>query len=152
LLRVASMTNFQRKGAISNTHVGREFEEAAHRFFEQKGIPLQPGFSVPIGHRVKKPHKFDLGSERPPILVECKSFTWTEGGNVPSAKIRGMNEAMLHFSVAPPRYRKILFILRDMHKGRSLGSYYVKTQGHLIPKGVEVWEFDFDSNVGSQIS
>lgn len=148
---MSEINNFQRKGAISNTHAGREFEEAARLFFQQIGIELQPCFSVAIGGRVKKSHKFDLGSERPPILVECKSFTWTEGGNSPSAKIRGMNEVMLHFSAAPPEYRKILFILRHLRRETSLGAHYIKTQGHLIGEGVEIWEFDFDSKQGSRI-
>lgn len=95
---MAGPNNFQRRGAISNTHAGREFEEAARLFFENTGIPLNPAFSVPVGTRIKKCHKFDLGSENPPILVECKSYTWTETGNSPSAKIRGMNEVMLLFS------------------------------------------------------
>ena len=106
--------NFQRVGAISNTHAGREFEEAARLFFARAGIPLQRSFSAPVGFEVKKSHKFDLGSENPPILVECKSYTWTSGGNSPSAKIRGMNEVMLLFSVAPDHYRKILFVLKHL--------------------------------------
>ena len=107
--------NFQRRGAISNTHAGREFEEAARLFFESTGIPLDPTFPVPVGVHIKKRHNFDLGSENPPILVECKSYTWTETGNSPSAKIRGMNEVMLLFSVSPPHYRKILFVLKHLH-------------------------------------
>ena len=30
--------NFQRIGSISNTHVGREFEEAARLFFAETGV------------------------------------------------------------------------------------------------------------------
>ena len=73
--------NFQRVGAISNAHVGREFEEAARLFLAETGITLQLGFRAPVGHKIKKSHKFDLGGEKPPILVECKSYTWTSGGN-----------------------------------------------------------------------
>lgn len=112
--------NFQRIGSISNTHVGRQFEEAARRFFAETGISLQPGFSAPVGVRVKKPHKFDLGTDDPPILVKCKSYTWTSGGNSPSAKIRGLNEVMLLFSVAPNHYRKILFVLKHLRKDLTL--------------------------------
>jgi hypothetical protein len=148
---MSDVYNFQRKGAISNAHAGREFEEAARLFFSETGIVLQPSFSVPVGGRVKKPHKFDLGSKQPPILVECKSYTWTETGKSPSAKIRGMNEVMLLFSVAPPQYRKILFILRHMRKETSLGTHYIRTQGHLIGEGVEIWEFDLDSKHASRI-
>jgi hypothetical protein len=131
-------TNFQRAGSISNTHVGREFEEAARLFFGQTGISLQREFVAPVGFKVKKDHKFDLGSETPPVLVECKSYTWTAGGNSPSAKIRGLNEVMLLFSVSPDHYRKILFVLKHLRKNMSLAAHYVKTQGHLIGPGVEI--------------
>ncbi|WP_271612413.1 ATP-binding protein [Bradyrhizobium sp. CCBAU 21362] len=148
---MATTNNFQRVGATSNTEAGREFEEAAHIFFETAGIKLERGFSVPVGYKVKKSKMFDLGSAEPPILVECKSYTWTEIGNSPSAKIRGMNEAMLLFSVAPPEYQKILLILKHKHQrsGVTLASHYIKNQGHLIGPGVEIWEFDLDAKVAS---
>ena len=143
--------NFQRVGSISNTHVGREFEEAARLFFAKTGISLKPGFSAPIGFKVKKDHKFDLGSENPPILVECKSYTWTSGGNSPSAKIRGLNEVMLLFSVAPDRYRKILFVLKHLRNNVTLADHYIKTQGHLIGPNVEIWEFDLEKKQGARV-
>jgi hypothetical protein len=145
--------NFQRKGALSNSHAGREFEEAAHLFWKETGIALERNFSVSIGYSDKRPHKFDLGSAQPPILVECKSFTWTETGNSPSAKIRGMNEVMLLFSVTPPEYRKILFVLKHVHatRGISLAKHYMDTQGHLIAPNVEVWEFDVLSKKGERL-
>jgi hypothetical protein len=85
--------------------------------------------------------------------VECKSYTWTATGNSPSAKIRGMNEVMLLFSVAPPHYRKILFVLKHLHlrSKTSLAAHYVKNQAHLIGPGVEVWEFDLDSKQGARL-
>lgn len=143
--------NFQRLGAISNTHVGREFEQAAQLFFKETGIVLQTNFPALVGHAVKKTHRFDLGSEDPPILVECKSFTWTSGGNSPSAKLRNMNEVMLHFSVCTQHYRRILFVLKHMRRDVSLARHYVKTQGHLIGPGVEVWEFDLETKVAEQV-
>jgi hypothetical protein len=143
--------NFQRRGSISNTHVGRDFEEAARLFFEKTGISLQPGFRERVGCNIKKYHKFDLGSKKPPILVECKSYTWTSGGNSPSAKIRAVNEVMLLFSLAPPRYRKILFMLKHMRREVTLAAYYIRTQGHLIGRDVEIWEFDFDTKDAEQV-
>jgi hypothetical protein len=143
--------NFQRVGSISNAHVGKEFEATARLFFAEIGLPLQPAFTAPVGFKVKKLHKFDLGSENPPILVECKSYTWTSGGNSPSAKIRGLNEAMLLFSVAPNRYRKILFLLKHLRKNVSLATHYIKTQGHLAGPDVEIWEFDCDENSGQRV-
>lgn len=145
--------NFQRVGATSNTQAGREFEEAAHIFFDKAGIKLRRGFVAPVGFKVKKNKVFDLGSEDPPILVECKSYKWTESGKSPSAKIRGMNEAMLVFSVAPPKYRKILFLLKHAHQrsGVTLAAHYIKNQGHLIGPGVEIWEFDLDVRHGERV-
>jgi hypothetical protein len=145
------VNNFQRRGVVSNAHAGREFEQAAQVFFRDTGIVLQPSFSVPIGCRVKKEHKFDLGSSEPPILVECKSYTWTETGNSPSAKIHALNEVMLLFSVSPPEFRKILFILRHMRGDVSLGAHYIKSQGHLIGDGIEIWEFDMDTKKAERI-
>lgn len=143
--------NFQRIGSISNAHAGKDFEEAARLFFAKTGISLQSGFSAPVGYKIKKSHKFDLGSEDPPILVECKSYTWTSGGNSPSAKIRGLNEAMLLFSLSPKRYRKILFVLRYLRKDVSLAAYYIKTQGHLIGPNIEIWELDLDKGHGERV-
>lgn len=105
---------------------------------QKTGINLDPNFVVPVGHNIKKPHRFDLGSHEPPILVECKSFKWTSGGNSPSAKIRNMNEVMLLFCVCPSYYRKILFVLRDLRRDVSLATHYVKTQGHLIGPDIEI--------------
>jgi hypothetical protein len=143
--------NFQRVGAISNTHVGRDFEEAARLFFAKTGVVLRPKFSLPVGYKIKKQHEFDLGSDTPPILVECKSYTWTSGGNSPSAKIRAMNEVMLHFSVSPPHFRKILFVLKHLRGEVSLANHYVKTQGHLISPGIEIWEFDLATRQAAQV-
>jgi len=46
-------TKFQRKGALSNAHAGREFEEAAHLYFKETGVILQRNFDVPVGFRTK---------------------------------------------------------------------------------------------------
>lgn len=143
--------NFQRVGSLNNTQVGRDFEKAAQLFFAKTNIPLQFAFSERVGYRIKKSHKFDLGSKEPPILVECKSYTWTSGGNSPSAKIRGLNEVMLLFSLAPKRYRKILFVLKHLRKDVSLAAHYIKTQGHLIGPGIEIWEFDLEKSHAEQV-
>ena len=145
--------NFQRIGAQHNTGVGLRFENIAREFFlTVEGIRLLPNFSVPVGvGDQKKSHKFDLGSAVPPVLVECKSHTWTQGGYTPSAKMTVWNEAMYYFHLAPNEYRKIMFVLKHDKAGRSLASYYIHTHGHLIPEGVEVWEYDTDTNKGERL-
>jgi len=146
--------NFQRVGSVSNAHVGRDFEAVAQTYFKSQGVLLGSNYSVPVGvAAAKKNRQFDLGSGEPPVLVECKSHRWTAGGNVPSAKITVWNEAMYYFHLAPPRFRKVLFVLRDFSSKRneSLANYYVRNYGHLIPKGVEIFEYDADSATVSEV-
>jgi hypothetical protein len=146
------INNFQRVGAASNTQAGNDFEAAARAFFSQQGISLVKNFSVPVGvGETKKMHRFDLGSENPPVLVECKSHTWTSGGNMPSAKMTVWNEAMYYFHVAPSSYRKIFFVLKHSRREQSLATYYLKTHGHMVPDGVEFWEFDLEALTASQL-
>ena len=135
---------FQRKGVESNTQVGRDFETKAQNFFAQRGLHLTSGMALEIGIDGKKSHNFDLGDEQKKVVVECKAHTWTEGGNVPSAKMTTWNQVMFLFDVASWGYRKILFVLRDFSQKRNetLGEYYIRTNHHLIPKDVEIWEYD----------
>lgn len=137
--------NFQRTGSISNAHVGRDFERSALEILVKKGISVSIDFQVELGaNRFLKMHSFDLGSRSPPVLVECKSHKWTKGSNVPSAKMAVWNEAMYYFQCSPRKYRKILFVLRDERDGtgETLANYYIRTYEHLIPEGVEIWEFN----------
>lgn len=147
--------NFQRVGSISNAHVGREFEALAQTYFANMGTKLELNFPMDVGFGSrKKLRKFDLGSEDPAILVECKSHRWTSGGNIPSAKITVWNEAMYYFHLAPQNYRKIFFVLRDFSekRGCTLAEYYLRNYFHLVPDGVEVWEYDADMATATQIA
>jgi len=78
--------------------------------------------------------------------VECKSHTWTSGGNVPSAKMKNWAEAMFYFHMAPSDYRKIFVVERSVRPGRSesLLAYFLRTQAHMIPHDVEFRELDGD--------
>jgi hypothetical protein len=133
---------FQRVGASSNTQAGADFETTAWRVLQQAGVVCQANYSVEVGTgRGKKGHRFDFGSDSPPVLVECKSHTWTAGGNSPSAKLTVWNEAMYYFALAPAGFRKIFFVLKDVRKQESLAEYYVRRYGHLVPDDVEIWEY-----------
>lgn len=139
------MTNFQRKGAISNAHVGREFEIRAKAVLEEQlGVDLDFHHKVSVGIEFKKEHAFDLGSENPRVIVECKAQTWTEGNKVPSSKMKNWAEAMFIFYMTPKTYRKIFIAERSERKttGESLLSYFMRTHIHMIPADVEFWEFD----------
>ena len=148
------MNNFQREGAPSNTSVGNKFEAKAERFFKKQGFQLTPKVSIAIGiNRVKRQHKFDLVDIDNKVLIECKSHTWTKSGKIPSAKMTTWDQAMYFFHAAPNDYRKILFVLRDLNKqkGETLAEYYIRTKQHLIPKEVEIWEFDESIGKGGRI-
>ncbi len=135
----------QRPGSISNAHVGADFEKVALLFFEKQGISLSRNFPLEIGLSIKKKkHRFDLGSDNPKIIIECKSHKWTAGDKVPVAKMTTWNEAMLYFHLVSNDFRKIFFTLHDKRKttGETLVSYYRKTYFHLIPDDVEFIEFD----------
>lgn len=143
------MNNFQRDGSISNSHVGRAFEDRVQRYMVERGLELQRNHKVPCGlGSKKKEHAFDLGSEAPRVIVECKSHTWTASGNVPSAKMKNWAEAMFYFHMAPREYRKIFVVEHSTRAGHdeSLMSYFCRTQPHMIPDDVELWEIDPESD------
>ena len=146
--------NFQREGSTSNSQVGRAFENRARKALAKCGLRLNRGHKVPCGlGPVRKNHSFDLGSEEPRVIVECKSHTWTSGGNVPSAKMKNWAEAMFYFHMAPRDYRKIFVVEHSVRGGRkeSLLSYFLRTQAHMIPTDVEFWELDGDKLTGHEV-
>jgi len=135
----------QREGAVSNSHVGKAFEVAAKAHFRSLGIELGSNFKLPLGvGERKKLHAFDLGCSEQLILVECKSHKWTKGAIIPSAKLSVWNEAMFYFSLAPPEFRKIMFVLKHRCERRKLTlvEHYLRNHSHLVPPDVEFWEFD----------
>ena len=143
------MDNFQRDGSISNSQVGRAFEERVGKVVVEHGLRLESNHKVPCGlDKVqRKSHAFDLGSENPKVIVECKSHIWTSSGNVPSAKMTIWVEAMFYFHWAPQDYRKIFFVKRSTHsrQKKSLLDHFLGSWYHMIPSDVEFWELDTDS-------
>lgn len=136
------VNNNQRQGFTSNSQVGANFEQIAFEYFKKKEkIILQKNYELKIGVEMKKIHKFDFGNEN--ILVECKSHTWTNGNNVPSAKMSVWNEAMFYFNLVPKKYKKILFVLMDLSEKRlkTLVQYYIENYYQFIPKDVIFYEY-----------
>jgi hypothetical protein len=143
---VYNKEHHQRIDSISNAHAGRDFENLALISLNKQGLSLNKKLALPIGRNqgLQKNHNFDLGSLDKKIIVECKSHRWTSGNRVPSAKITTWNQAMYYFSIAPNSFRKIFFVLKDIRKttGETLAQYYIRTNYHLIPKDVEIFEYD----------
>ena len=102
--------------------------------------------------RPPKHHKFDLVSPDGRHVGECKSYSWTETGNVPSAKIATTNEAALFLSFLPPEVTRFLVLRRNESPTRqeSLAAYYYRTYRHLLV-GILLFELDEKSAALVQI-
>jgi len=134
----------QRKNSVSNTRVGVDFENLTYEYFKKLFPALKKSFSVSIGHINKKKHRFDMGCSEKKVIIECKSHTWTEGDNVPSAKLTTWDQTATFFFLAPKGYKKLFIVKHDInHKTKeSLCAYYLRTHSHMVPGGVEFWEVD----------
>ncbi len=144
----------QRKTATSNTQVGIDFENLIFELFSAKFPSLKKPFPLPVGHGKKKDHKFDMGCSEQRVIIECKSHTWTEGDNIPSAKLTTWDQAMFYFFLAPKDYKKIFVAKHDVRpkSAETLCAYYLRTHFNVIPEGVEFWEVDEETKKFSKVS
>ena len=89
-----------RNGAIFQQQVMECLRKKYHKNFELEK-------KLFIGSPAKE-HKFDIVDEEQNIVVECKRYTWTETGNVPSAKMGFCNEAAFSFFLPHGLRRSLL--------------------------------------------
>ena len=126
-----------------NPIVGKAFQRQVRNALEKKfKQQFYEEVAVDIGNP-PKPHCFDVISEDGRIIVECKCYTWTTTGNVPSAKIATLDEAVLYMHNVPAVDKKIIVLNRAYHDKRqeTLADFFLRMKGHLL-KDVLVWEFD----------
>ncbi|MBU1089317.1 hypothetical protein KKF38_00785 [Patescibacteria group bacterium] len=150
------MNNYQRIGSQNNATVGRIFENKIYEYFlskEKIDLKRQPSIKIGVSNFEKehKEHKFDLISreeKKEKIIIECKCHKWRKKINVPSAKMTIWNEAMYYFLLLPKKYKKYFVIPKDYNEKRkmTLAQYYISQYKHLIPKGVEIFEYDERNN------
>jgi hypothetical protein len=125
-----------------NFQKGADFQRSVQEYFiREYGAGFELEKKIGIG-TPKKDHKFDIVLENK-IAIECKRYTWTKTGNVPSAKIGFINEAAFYLSFLPDTYEKYIVILCSYHVNRdeSLAEYYYRTNQHLLGK-TKVAEYD----------
>ena len=92
--------------ATPNPKVGKDFQNKVKQWFEtDRNTPLYLEHAINIG-TPSRPHKFDISDMDEDLVIECKCYTWTDSGNIPSAKLRGLNEAIFYFSFLPPQTEK----------------------------------------------
>lgn len=129
-----------------NPRRGKEFENEVRSALEKKFNKNFSEKSINIGNPPKL-HKFDLVSEDENVIVECKNYSWTETGNVPSAKMAFANVAVLYLSHIKKDAVKIIVLRKDNHRKRkeSLAEYYVRIYKHLL-KDICIMEMDTENN------
>ncbi|MCR5778912.1 MAG: hypothetical protein K6G84_16085 [Lachnospiraceae bacterium] len=127
-----------RNGAAFQTMVRDWFNKKYEIYFEEEK-------KIPIGNPAKD-HKFDIVDETSSIVIECKRYTWTTSGNVPSAKMGFTNEAAFYLSFLPDYFDKYIVMLESRHAKRkeSLAEYYYRINKHLLGK-INVAEYDPES-------
>ena len=129
-----------------NPRIGREFQVKVKQWFETNvGLRFELEHPILMGNPTK-PHKFDIADKSENIVIECKAYTYTRTGNIPSAKLTTLNEAIFYFSFLPAQTEKILVMAYAVHPKRreSLAEYYIRINGHLLGD-VKVWEFNTDT-------
>lgn len=121
-----------------------EFEMRASEFLQEKFNQKFYEQSMKVGSN--KYHKFDLVSGDGSIVGECESYTWTESGNYPSAKISTAIETLFYFSRIKAD-KKILIFQDDINsKGDSLAEVFVRRNEGILDD-VEVWAYNVKDNI-----
>ena len=130
-----------------NPRNGADFQRQVLEWFRKNyDSDFELEKKIPIGNPAKD-HKFDIVDTAGTIAIECKRYTWTETGNVPSAKMGFTNEAAFYLSFLPETYEKYIVMLKSHHPKRkeSLADYYYRTNRHLLGK-TKVAEYDPEQN------
>ena len=130
-----------------NPKRGADFQKQVLGWFQNEyGVEFELEKKIPIGNPAKD-HEFDIVDTAGTFAIECKRYTWTETGNVPSAKMGFTNEAAFYLSFLPDSYEKYIVMLKSLHPKRneSLAEYYFRTNHHLIGK-IKVAEYDPEKN------
>ena len=134
-----------------NPGVGRAFELAVIKWFENEyGKAFKHNGVFEIGNPPKA-HRFDVVSEDKTVVAECKCYTWTETGNMPSAKMGFVNEAVFYLSFIPNADTYIV-MKKAQHPRRkeTLAEYYYRTYRHLLGN-TRVLEFDAEEKATREI-
>lgn len=137
--------------SLNRTNVSRgvAFSSEAKRVLSRDlGIELDEEVPLSIGDPPKA-HRFDLASRDGRVAVECKAYTWTASGNVPSAKITTTREALLYLQWLPAAWSKAIAMMRSTRSKNpeSLAEYFVRLNRHLLGEVAVIELSDGESRV-----
>lgn len=136
-----------------NPSIGAQFQEKACEILSKHfQVEFQEEYLIEIGDPPKG-HRFDLASIDLRYVGECKNYSWTTSGNVPSAKMGFMNQAVFYLSLLPKSIARFVVMRKDMHPKRSetLAEYYYRTYHHLL-QGIAVLEVDLENDTVKEIN
>ena len=139
--------------AKKNAVKGKLFQQQVQKWFSlNRNEKFNMEVAMSIGFPAKF-HKFDLANESGVVFVECKNYTWTANGNIPSAKLAFCNEAIFLLRLLPTTCEKWLVMMKSTHPKRNetLAEYYCKTYKHLLGD-VRVAEYDCENDVFTLVS
>ena len=140
-------------GNRDNPRIGSEFQRQVLNWFTNEyNSAFNMEVEIPIGSRLidiseYKSHRFDIASDDLSTVIECKRYTWTESGNVPSAKMGFVNEAAFYLSLLKSTRYKYIAMLKSYNPKRNetLAEYYYRTNKHLLGD-IIIAEYDPDNN------
>lgn len=126
-----------------NPKVGKVFQISVKDWFERnlcRHFDIEK--KIAIGSPAKL-HSFDIADELGQIVVECKCYTWTEAGNIPSAKMGFVNEAAFYLSFLDSSIDRSIVMAKSTHPKRTetLAEYYFRTNRHLLGD-IKILEYD----------
>lgn len=127
-----------------NPAKGESFQvKAATKLARYFGVRFKLDQAIPIGNPPKL-HRFDLVSEDRRYVGECKNYGWTRGGNMPSAKMAFVNEAVFYLKHLPSGTTRFVAMRKDARWNgqETLAEYYERTYRHLL-SDVMILELDF---------
>ncbi len=135
-----------------NPEKGKVFQIAAGKIMGiHFGVEFAQDIAIEIGHP-QKAHRFDLVSHDHQFVGECKNYSWTETGNVPSAKLGFINEAVFCLTFIPSSATRFVAMRRATtpNRGETLAEFYFRTYRHLLGD-IVVFEVDLDSGAVREI-
>jgi hypothetical protein len=130
-----------------NPGKGKQFQKRAAKLLADHFLTLfRLDYPIAIGVPPKD-HRFDLVSSDLRYIGECKNYSWTKSGNVPSAKMGFVNEAVFYLSFLPKDRVRFVVMRKDIHSKRNetLADYYYRTYRHLL-QGVLVLEMNLEND------
>jgi hypothetical protein len=92
-----------------------------------------------------KLHRFDLVSDDNSVVIECKSYNWTSGGNYPSGKVATLKEALFYFQNINADKKILAMHHREFPNKELLIDVFFR-QNRQIFRDVEIWDFILSEN------